>query len=188
MVDDEPGGPPEPVRRPRTAGPNDRRVLTPGGWPASPFARVGGYLIDSAIMLAVLVAVTWLGEGFRTVGPDGVADPLPIWWRVLRWAIPSLYVIVLIGRWGATLGQRALRMRVARLDDGGMPGWGAAVVRWAVVTVPGLVSILVGSGSSLVTIWAVVVYLAVVVDREHHQGLHDRAARVVVVETEPRRR
>lgn len=173
---------------PRTAGPNDRRVLTPGGWPASPFARLGGYLIDTLLMIVALVAVTRLGEGFRTVGPDGIPDPLPVWWQVLRWALPSLYVIVLIGEWGATLGQRALRLRVARLDDGGLPGWRPALVRWAVVSLPGLLSILVGAGGTLVTLWSFAVYLAVLVDRERHQGLHDRLARVVVVEAEPRRR
>ncbi len=192
-ADDQPAGTAgdPPSDPPYVVGPPaERRVLTPGGWPASPFRRFGGYLVDSVLLLAVVAALSGIGEALRPMGSDGEPIPIPTWWRVLLWAIPTAYVIVAIGRWGRTIGQRVAGMRIARLDDGQPPGWGPAVVRWAVVGVPAAVTSVLGLGDAaaqLATWWGVIALAALLVDLQRHQGLHDRAAKVVVVEVEPRR-
>jgi uncharacterized RDD family membrane protein YckC len=80
-----------------------------------------------------------------------------------------LYETTLIALRGQTLGKVATRIRVVRLDDGAVPGWGPAFVRW-----------LIPVAASIVPFGALPVYLWLLWDRRR-QGLHDKAARTLVV-------
>lgn len=85
--------------------------------------------------------------------------------------------------WGATPGQRLLRLRVRRAPDGGRVPAGRALVRWLLVGGPSVAAGLATAGPALLAaaIWllaaAWLLVLAVSVARsDRGQGLHDRAA------------
>lgn len=82
------------------------------------------------------------------------------------------YEIVLTAVQGATIGKRAMRLRVVRRLDGSLPGWGPALVRW-LVPAAGLLFCLVGGP---------VVYASPLLDSTgFNRGWHDRLAGTVVI-------
>jgi uncharacterized RDD family membrane protein YckC len=90
--------------------------------------------------------------------------------------------------WGATPGQRLLRLRVRRARDGGPVPAGRALVRWLLIGGPSVVAGFATAGPALlaVGIWLLValwfVVLAISVARsDRGQGLHDAAAGTDVV-------
>ncbi len=138
--------PPEAVDR--HAG--DRLGLPPTG-PRSVAgfgSRLAAFAIDS-LVANLLVGLVYLG-GVRP-GP-GLRGELVLAGFLLQ-------ELVLISAAGATLGMRLLRVRVARVADGGHPGFAMVALRTL------LLSLLVPA-----LIW----------DRDG-RGLHDRAAGTVVV-------
>jgi uncharacterized RDD family membrane protein YckC len=84
-----------------------------------------------------------------------------------------VYETALIALRGQTLGKMAVRIRVVRQDDGALPGWGPSLIRWFVPV-----------AASIVPLGALVVYLWMLWD-PRRQGLHDRAARTLVVGARP---
>jgi uncharacterized RDD family membrane protein YckC len=139
-------------------------------------ARFGGFLLDTAVVALLFVALAALDRS------EGTAT----WEVVVRLLLTGLYVVPAIGVWGATLGQRIVGLRVVRLDTGGDPGWTRSLVRWAVVAVPGLVSLVVPVVDPFVGFWGFAVYLAIFVDGDLHRGLHDRFSGLLVIEARNR--
>ncbi len=88
--------------------------------------------------------------------------------------VSLLYGVVLLGLWGATLGQRLLRLRVVPYGRGSAKlGWLQAVVRTAVWT------ILAQGGSFLLIVQLVNVLMPLW--HPHKQTIHDLLARTQVV-------
>lgn len=154
--------------------------------------RFIGLLLDFVILLPVAIATfvlhrhhshVVLVERYGRMRPRRTFEVLPVWEAVLL-ALPTfLYVAGLIGLRGRTLGQQARRLRVVRAADAGAPGLGAAALRWAVVALPGLlVSFVVAGGPlrMLASGWTLVA-LAWMLWDGRRQGLHDKAAGVLVV-------
>ncbi|WP_255954106.1 RDD family protein [Streptomyces odontomachi] len=83
-----------------------------------------------------------------------------------------LYEWLMIGITGATLGKRALGLRVVRETTGEVPGIGAAFIRYIIPIV----------GAFLCYIGALLVYLSPFFDNTGKlQGWHDRAAGTLVI-------
>jgi uncharacterized RDD family membrane protein YckC len=82
----------------------------------------------------------------------------------------------LIGRTGQTLGKRLLRLRVANLSDGNTPSYQVSLARAAVLWVP--------FAFLCACVWTVICGGWSYFDRPYKQGLHDKAARTVVVTTD----
>ncbi|MEV7547132.1 RDD family protein [Streptomyces sp. NPDC089915] len=104
-------------------------------------------------------ASRWLGGAFL------------LWWL--------LYVAAFIGydwyltqKTGQTLGKKAMRLRVAALNDGSVPTSGASISRAATLWVPFFLCC---------GLWWVIVGISILIDKPYQQGLHDKAARTVVV-------
>jgi uncharacterized RDD family membrane protein YckC len=138
---------------------------------ASPWRRGLGYFIDSTVLLPV--------TGLRWVLDDQLALLLTI-------VAGALYDTVLIGRWGQTVGCRAMRLRIVRVSDEGPLDYRAAFVRWVVPAGATLLLLVTGqSGNSdyrwLSIAWGLAVYLPMFFTVTR-QGLMDRAAGDAVVD------
>ncbi|MFR9797296.1 RDD family protein [Streptomyces sp. MS06] len=81
-----------------------------------------------------------------------------------------LYEALPTARWGRTLGKRLLGIEVRDIEGLGAPSFGAALRRWLVYSVPGL--LVVGAVGVL---WCLF-------DRPWHQCWHDKAAHTFVAE------
>ena len=100
--------------------------------------------------------------------------------RQLVWLVSGLYFVGSIALTGRTLGKRALGLQVRSVRTGGLPGLGAATIRWAVVVVPSIVSWFVPALGRFDAIVTLLVYLPIL-QPPYHRGLHDFAAGTVVV-------
>ncbi len=115
-------------------------------------------------------------------------------WAVL--ALEAVYWVVCTAWSGRTLGKRLVGTRVVH-GSGRSVGVAAAIVRYAVTSVGTWTStLLVPAGSSDATemiavtaasVWLCLVY-GLVLSQPLHMGLHDRAARTIVVVERRRRR
>lgn len=74
---------------------------------------------------------------------------------------------------GQTLGKKWLGVRVAMLDNGGNPTSQAALVRACVFWLPTLFC--------CPCLWIVLIGILLLLDKPYRQGLHDKAAKTVVV-------
>ena len=100
---------------------------------ASLWSRLGALLIDCVLYLAVYLLVTTLTGGFST--DDGeVAFGATGLTAVLLWLAGPLYWVGLEAKTGATLGKRALHLRVVSAE-GGPIGLRRAVVRYLLLIV-----------------------------------------------------
>jgi uncharacterized RDD family membrane protein YckC len=139
---------------------------------------VGGTL--DVVVLSVLYAVI---VGVIAHRHAHLTAPL----RLIAPAVGAVYEVVPVALWGRTFGKLLAGTRVVAIDDEATPGWRSAAVRWLVPAVPTLI---VGAvpGRALASVafqvvgnlWAIVVYLGVLTNRQR-RGLHDMAARTVVV-------
>ncbi|MEU8886892.1 RDD family protein [Streptomyces sp. NPDC048442] len=78
---------------------------------------------------------------------------------------------------GATVGKRLLGLRVAMLNDGTVPQTNAALMRAAVLLLPALIC--------CPCLWWLITLVVIAVDKPYKQGLHDKAAKTVVVTAAP---
>jgi uncharacterized RDD family membrane protein YckC len=159
----------------------------PGPTPAyaSFWRRVGARVIDILIIsvaAAVLGAAT-LADDFSEAIADNQVDRLEVFLRggkfltfaALVGLAAAIYEIALVATRGATLGKMALGLKVTRVEDGALPTWGQAFIRWLV---PAAASYVPRVGGLIV----LVIYLWMLWDPDRrNQGLHDKAARTVVI-------
>lgn len=146
---------------------------------ASPGKRLAARIIDLAIVLAVvilLVTVVFAGlmagadDGEETAGLAALAGFSGL---VVFAVIAIVYEPTMIALRGQTLGKMAMRVMVARVDDGGVPGWGKALGRWVL---PNLVTLIPVAGGLL----SLVVYISLLWD-DRRQGWHDKLGTTVVI-------
>ncbi|MEU3406749.1 RDD family protein [Streptomyces sp. NPDC006670] len=151
-----------------------------------PLADTGKRLVARLIDLVVVFVPLWLilfAIGFALpVDTDQngeltdsasrwVTGAALLWWLVYvaAWIV---YDWFFTQKSGQTLGKKAMRLRVAMLNDGSVPSSGAAVGRAATLWVPAFLCC---------GLWWVVVGISILVDQPYKQGLHDKAAKTVVV-------
>jgi uncharacterized RDD family membrane protein YckC len=93
---------------------------------------------------------------------------------ILTMAIIAItYEVTLVALKGQTVGKMVVGIRVARADNGGLPGWGPAAIRWALPSILAFIP-MIGWLACLL------VYLSFLWD-DRRQGWHDKAAATVVV-------
>jgi uncharacterized RDD family membrane protein YckC len=138
-------------------------------------------LIDVLIIAIPLALISWAAGGFDMAGDgdswDEITDQVNTG-RQWLWSLISLvayvgYDTLLTKRNGQTVGKSIMKLRVAMLNDGRTPDTGAALLRAAVLWVPALLCCF--------CIWWLVILITVIADRPYRQGLHDKAAKTVVV-------
>jgi uncharacterized RDD family membrane protein YckC len=131
--------------------------------------RVGGALIDGLLTSMVVVVPLLLG----LVDVGDLETSLPPTLFVGLFLFGAMYTIVPTALMGQTLGKIAVGTRVVADEDGSLPGWRRATIRWAV---PGLVGRL-----PYVGLWVSLAVMASLVWDPRRRGLHDRAAGTIVV-------
>ncbi|MDJ0379607.1 RDD family protein [Streptomyces sp. G-G2] len=78
---------------------------------------------------------------------------------------------------GQTLGKKLMGLRVAMLNDGGVPPSNASLTRAAVLWLPTLICCF--------CLWPIALVVSVLIDKPYKQGWHDKAAKTVVVTATP---
>ena len=176
-----------PLPEPPGAGPGDPGLPPPpssltllqGPTYATFWRRVGARFLDELIVGIPLIVV--LVSIVSQAGADGGAgtglspeDADRLYTAgLLTLAISALYEISLTALRGQTLGKMALGIKVVPAEGAGSVGWGWSSLRWLI---PNAAARLPGLGSLLnLLVWAWMLW------DPRKQGLHDKAARTLVI-------
>lgn len=161
----DPGLPPPPSSLPLLQGPTY----------ATFWRRVGARFLDELIvgipLIVVLVSIVSQADAGTGLSPED-ADRLYTA-GLLTLAISAVYEISLTALRGQTLGKMALGIKVVPAEGAGSVGWGWSSLRWLI---PNAAARLPGLGSLLnLLVWAWMLW------DPRKQGLHDKAARTLVI-------
>lgn len=127
--------------------------------------RLGARIVDWLVVAVIGVVMVAVGVPAAGVGGPEMFILLPI--------VATLYEVPLTAVRGQTLGKMILRIRVVRLDDGLVPGWGKSLGRGVIPMAPALIPLTGWIG-------ALLVYVSVLWD-DKRRGWHDKAAKTVVI-------
>lgn len=134
-------------------------------------------IIDLILVGIVVWLLTW---GFDVNEYDMDTDKVEYGKSLTQSLIAAVlymaYDTVLISRTGQTLGKKWLGMRVANLDNGSTPSVQTALARSAVLWIP--------FAFCCACFWTAISGGWSYFDRPYKQGLHDKAAKTVVVSTD----
>ncbi|MET9732905.1 RDD family protein [Streptomyces sp. NPDC006458] len=180
---DGPYGPP-PGDGPYSGGPYGS-----GDYPADPLAgmppladsgrRTLARIIDMIMVGIVVWLLTW---GFGVDNFDVDADDVNVGRSLAQSFVAAVLYIAydtfLIAKTGQTLGKKWLGMRVGNLDNGATPSAQASLLRASVLWIP--------FAFCCACLWTVVCGGWSFFDKPYKQGLHDKAAKTVVVSTNTR--
>ncbi|MFQ5554723.1 MAG: RDD family protein [Acidimicrobiia bacterium] len=138
---------------------------------ASPGRRLLGFFIDLVVLsIAALLLLPYFDVSIEELAEGKV----PPGWALAYLALFGVYQIGFVAYRGQTLGKIAVRIKVVDANSMALPSLQAAAVRW----------IIVAAASSLPQIGLVaplVVYGWLLFDPQR-QGVHDKAARTVVID------
>ncbi|WP_155054661.1 RDD family protein [Streptomyces blattellae] len=157
-----------------------------GSFPRDPLAgmppladsgkRTLARIIDMILVGVVVWLLTW---GFGVSEYDVAADDVDYASSIAQSAVAAVlytaYDTFMIARTGQTLGKKWLKMRVANLDNGATPSAQTALVRSLVLWIP--------FAFCCACIWTAISGGVSYFDKPYKQGLHDKAAKTVVVGT-----
>ncbi|MGW7300700.1 RDD family protein [Streptomyces sp. NPDC054829] len=157
-----------------------------GGYPADPLAgmppladggrRTLARIIDMIMVAVVVWLLTW---AFRVNELDMSADNVNYGKSLVQSAIAAVLYIAYdtftMSRTGQTLGKKWLGMRVANLDNGATPSVQTSLVRALVLWIP--------FAFCCACVWTAICGGWSFFDKPYRQGLHDKAAKTVVVST-----
>ncbi|MDQ1045939.1 RDD family protein [Streptomyces sp. V4I2] len=157
-----------------------------GGYPGDPLAgmpplaesgrRTLARIIDMILVGIVVWLLTW-GFGVNEYNVDG--DDMEYGKSLGQSLVAALlyigYDTFMIVKSGQTLGKKWLGMRVANLDNGATPSVQSTLIRSAVLWIP--------FAFCCACIWTAISGGWSFFDKPYKQGLHDKAAKTVVVRT-----
>ncbi|MFF0887270.1 RDD family protein [Streptomyces sp. NPDC003456] len=157
-----------------------------GGRPADPLAgmppladsgkRTLARIIDMILVGVVVWLLTWgFGVSEYDVDSDRIEVGKSFWQSAVAAVLYIAYDTVMTARTGQTLGKKLLHMRVADLDNGATPSVQTALTRAAVLWIP--------FAFCCACVWTAISGGWSFFDRPYKQGLHDKAAKTVVVST-----
>ncbi|MFD9885231.1 RDD family protein [Streptomyces alboflavus] len=136
--------------------------------------RVLARIIDMVLVGVVAVLLSLLfGTNEYDWDPDKVDAGRSFGQSLLAAVLYMAYDSYLISKTGQTLGKKWLGMRVANLNDGANPTLQTALVRSAVLWIP--------FAFCCACIWTAICGGWSFFDKPYKQGLHDKAAKTVVV-------
>ncbi|WP_435131842.1 RDD family protein [Actinacidiphila sp. bgisy144] len=135
--------------------------------------RLLARIIDIIIVLIPSYLLDWASVGAQgshfTAGRSAVGG-------IFTAGIGFLYEFLMTRATGQTVGKRLLGMRAAMLDNGRVPDSYAAAIRAAILWLPAF---------CCSCVWFLVIGATIVIDRPYKQGIHDKAAKTVVVQATP---
>ncbi|MCF3120603.1 RDD family protein [Streptomyces arenae] len=136
--------------------------------------RVLARIIDMILVGIVVSLLSWLfGTAEYDIDPDKVNTGKSFGQSLLAAVLYIAYDTFMISRTGQTLGKKWLGMRVANLSDGATPTLQTALARAAVLWLP--------FAFCCACIWTAISGGWSFFDKPYKQGLHDKAAKTVVV-------
>jgi len=153
----------------------------------SMWARLGARILDALVVgvpFGILSFILALAQGtsfsngsgtpFSTLGANFQASftGSRLALSLVAYLVFAAYQILMIARFGATLGKKAVSIQVVA-EDGGPVTMRQSVIRWAVYSGPTIIPF-VG------TLYALVLALSPFLDTPRRQGFHDKAAHTVV--------
>ena len=152
---------------------------------ASPAARFGARMFDLFVLL-VINSVVWLSSFDWDAFSDQIESESPdfsstapeawvLWVLVLIW---FFYETGSVALWGRTLGKRIAGIKVVNAESGALPGWGKAIGRWAVPSIPAAIPL--QTLWPIGALWWVLCNVSLTWDRVC-QGWHDKAAGTLVI-------
>ncbi|MFI8075196.1 RDD family protein [Streptomyces sp. NPDC086033] len=168
------GGGPQGGGDPYGGGPSDPLAGMP---PLAPSGRRTLARIIDMIMVGVVVWLITLGVGVSEfdVNSDDMQYGKSLAQSALAAVLYIAYDTIMISRSGQTLGKKWLGMRVADLDNGSTPSTQTTLIRSAVLWIP--------FAFCCACIWTAIAGGWSYFDKPYKQGLHDKAAKTVVVST-----
>jgi uncharacterized RDD family membrane protein YckC len=191
---DTPGGPPPPPPPGGGGGPYGGGGGGPYGGgpyggppgPSDPLAgmppladsgrRTLARVIDMVLVGIVVWLLTWpFGVSEYDVDGNDINVGNSFAQSVVAAVLYIAYDTFMTARGGQTLGKKWLRMRVADLADGSTPSVQTALIRALVLWLP--------FAFCCACVWTVIAGGWSFFDRPYKQGLHDKAAKTVVVST-----
>ena len=137
-------------------------------WPR----RAAGGLVDALVVLflcSIVIVVVGAAEAFANPETDDISDTSVLILLLAILLIPPLYQWLLIGKWGRTLGKKAVGVKVLRGNDAGRVSYPRALQRALAFEVLGIVPFLL-----------VVAFLWPLWD-DRCQTLYDKVAGTIVV-------
>ena len=133
--------------------------------------RVVGFVADGLLAGMVLTTPGMLLQG--AVTPEDLGSGLTSLLAVVALLFLFVYEVVPTALWGRTPGKAIVGTRVVGMNDGKVPGWRRAVLRWVLPALAVQVNV-VG--------WALALLLrASLVADPLRRGVHDRLAGTIVV-------
>ncbi len=133
-------------------------------------------IVDLILVGIVVALITWaLRIDEYAVNAENVQVGKSVAQSVVGVVLYMAYDTFMITRSGQTLGKKWLGLRVANLDDGSTPSVQTALARAAVLWIP--------CWFCCACLWLVICGGWSFFDRPYKQGLHDKAAKTVVVST-----
>ncbi|MFJ8074683.1 RDD family protein [Streptomyces sp. NPDC096176] len=176
------GGQPPPYDGGAFGGPYGGADPLAGMPPLADFGkRVLARLIDMIIVFVPLFLISLIfgGLGVATGGDDWdeITDRVNTgeqWlWSLISLVVYVGYDTIMTKMGGQTVGKKIMKLRVAMLNDGRAPDTGSSLLRAVVLWVPALVCCF--------CVWWLVILITVFTNKPYRQGLHDKAAKTVVV-------
>ncbi|MFD6811820.1 RDD family protein, partial [Streptomyces anthocyanicus] len=144
--------------------------------------RILARLVDWAIIAVPLAIIgipfdiydraTVDGDDFQATWTGGAQ----LVFQLLTIVAYVTYDTVLTARNGQTVGKRLMKLRVAMLNDGSTPPMSQSLLRAVVLWLPALIC--------CACLWPLLILILILVDKPYKQGLHDKAAKTVVVTAE----
>ncbi|MFE5617874.1 RDD family protein [Streptomyces sp. NPDC056463] len=196
-----PGGPPP--GGPPPGSPYDNMPPPPPPYGSQPYGGAGGYggadplagmppLADSGKRilariidwLIVAIPLALIGIPFniydRATDGDDFGDTITatstgsgLVFQLITIVAYVAYDTLMVANSGQTLGKKWLKLRVAMLNDGSTPPTNASLIRAVVLWLPALIC--------CACLWPLLLLILILVDKPYKQGLHDKAAKTVVV-------
>ncbi|MFF0585250.1 RDD family protein [Streptomyces sp. NPDC003781] len=157
-----------------------------GGRPGDPLAgmppladsgrRTLARIIDMILVGIVVWLLSWaFNVQEYTVDGDDVSVGKSFGQSVIAAVLYIAYDTYMITRTGQTLGKKWLGMRVANLDNGATPAVQTSLIRALVLWIP--------FAFCCACVWTIIAGGWSFFDKPYKQGLHDKAAKTVVVST-----
>ncbi|MGP4045487.1 RDD family protein [Streptomyces sp. 2A115] len=138
--------------------------------------RVLARIIDMILVIVVVWLLTWgFGVNEYDVDTDRIEYGRGIGQSLIAAVLYIGYDTFMTAKSGQTLGKKWLNLRVANLDNGATPSMQVSLIRALVLWVP--------FAFCCACLWTAIAGGWSFFDKPYKQGLHDKAAKTVVVST-----
>ncbi|GAA2338086.1 RDD family protein [Streptomyces kunmingensis] len=136
--------------------------------------RVLARIIDLVLVGIVVGLLSWaFGTSEYETDPDKIQYGRQFGQSLLAAVLYVGYDTIMMAKTGQTLGKKLLKLRVANLDNGATPSVQANLMRALVLWIPAVFC--------CACIWTAICGGWSFFDKPYKQGLHDKAAKTVVV-------